>query len=475
MIEPTMFREYDIRGHVNANELSDEAVGLIAKGFGTTLIRKGIKQVVIGFDNRESSEHFRDLFEAELASAGCNVVDIGMVLSPVLYFAQSVLGIPGGVMITASHNPPDWNGFKLSTAPATTLLGGDLQELLGLIQRGDFARGQGSVRRQPIKDIYIQDILSRVKLARRFRIVIDTGNGTAGAWAPDVFRAAGCDVDCLFCDLDPRFPNHFPNPSDLEGMKALQREVVAKGADLGLAFDGDGDRLGAVDAEGRVVYADRILILLARHVLSRQPGAKIVFDVKCTQALVDDVKAHGGVPIMWTTGHSYIKDKMRKEKAALAGERSGHICFPPDWNHPEGRPGPDYYYGIDDAIFAGLRMLEFLSHQTAPLQDLIREADPYITSPEIHVPCPDTRKYQIVDALVADFKAEYGDVIDINGARVSMFGGWGLVRASSNLPALVLVFEARNLEDLNRIKEVFRKKLAAHGCSEPWQGDIETT
>jgi phosphomannomutase/phosphoglucomutase len=317
LIEHTMFREYDIRGRVNDRELNPTTVELIGKGFGTLLHRRGIRDVAVGYDSRESSPGFRDAMIAGLVATGRNVVDVGMVLSPVLYWAQHALGVRGGVMITGSHNPPEWNGLKLSTEPSTTLLRPDIEKLLAIVSEGDFVSGTGAARPQSIRQAYLDDVLGRVKLASRMHITIDAGNATPGAWAPDVYQAAGCDVDCLYCDIDPRFPNHFPNPSELENMKDLQRRVVEEGTELGLAFDGDGDRLGVVDGTGKVVYADRILMLLARQVLARHPGAKIVFDVKCSQALVDDIKAHGGVPIMWITGHSYMRTKVRDERAAL--------------------------------------------------------------------------------------------------------------------------------------------------------------
>jgi phosphomannomutase/phosphoglucomutase len=472
-IEPTMFREYDIRGRVNERELNDDSVRLIGRGFGTMLVRQGIRQAVVGYDCRESSLAFRDAIAQGLNAAGCDVVDIGMVLSPVLYWAQNALNIKGGAMITASHNPPEWNGLKLSNAPSMTLLRPALLELMDLVNKQDFESGKGSVRTESVRDRYIQDAIGRVSIRKGMRIAVDCGNGTAGPWAPDVLRAAGCDVDCLFCDIDPRFPNHFPNPSENENMRDLQARVKATDAEIGLGFDGDGDRIGAVDGEGKIVYADRIVMLLARQVLSRHPGAKIVFDVKCSQALVDDVEAHGGVPVMWKTGHSYMKAKMREVKAMLAGERSGHIAFAPDWDRPGQVPRPDYHYGIDDAVFAALRLLDYLSHESKSMHDLLAEADPYITSPEIQVPCPDTEKYAIVDKLVAEFKREHqDDVIDINGARVKMHGGWGLVRASSNLPVLVLVFEAKTQADLMAIRDVFEQKLSAYGMTIPWHGEL---
>ncbi len=475
MLDPTMFREYDIRGRINERELNNDSVRLIGRGFGTMLVRQGIRRAVLGYDCRESSPAFRDAMAEGLTACGCDVVDIGMVLSPVLYWSQNVLNIKGGVMITASHNPPEWNGLKLSNAPSMTLLRPALLELMELINKQDFESGKGSRRSEDVRDRYIQDSIGRVNIRHGMRVVVDCGNGTAGPWAPDVLRAAGCEVDCLFCEVDPTFPNHFPNPSDNENMRALQARVPATKAEIGIGFDGDGDRIGAVDSTGKIVYADRIVMLLARHVLSRHPGAKIVFDVKCSQALVDDIEAYGGVPVMWKTGHSYMKAKMREEKAMLAGERSGHIAFAPDWERPGQVPRPEFHYGIDDAVFAALRLLEYLSHETKTMHELLAEADPYLTSPEIQITCPDTEKYGIVDKLVAEFKREYGDdVIDINGARVKLHGGWGLVRASSNVPALVLVFEAKTEADLVAIRDIFQQKLDVYGLTIPWHGELAT-
>jgi phosphomannomutase/phosphoglucomutase len=474
ILEPTMFREYDIRGRVNARELNADAVRLIGRGFGTMLVRGGIREALLGHDSRESSPALRDAMAGGLTSAGCDVIDIGMVLSPVLYWAQYAMHIRGAVMVTGSHNPPEWNGLKLSTELGTTLLRRQIEKLMELLSQQEFESGAGSVRQEDVKERYLRDSVSRVSIRPGFPVVLDAGNGTAGAYAPDAFRLAGCEVDCLFCDIDPQFPNHFPNPSENANLARLRQRVPEIGAEVGLAFDGDGDRVVAVDGAGKIVYADRIVMLLARQVLSRHPGAKIVMDVKCSQGLVDDVAAHGGVPIMCRTGHSYMKDKMRQERAMLAGERSGHIAFAPDWERPGQIPRLEFHYGVDDAVFAGLRLLEYLSQQPRPMSDILAEADPYMTSPEIQVPCPDTEKYKVVDGLVEEFRREYGeDVNDINGARVKMRGGWGLVRASSNLPALVFVFEAKTHEDLVKIRDAFQAKLTPYGITVPWHGEMD--
>jgi phosphomannomutase/phosphoglucomutase len=323
-----------------------------------------------------------------------------------------------------------------------------------------------------VREAYIEDVCGRVKIGKPLKVVVDAGNGTAGMYAPEILRRAGLDVVELYCDLDVTFPNHFPNPSNLADLADLQKKAVETGADAGVALDGDGDRIGLVDEKGNIIYADRVLIILARHVLARRPGSKIVFDVKCSQALVEDIRAHGGVPIMWKTGHSNIKAKMREERAALAGERSGHIFFAPDWGNPTQPYGPEYYYGFDDAVMAALRTLEHVAATGMSVSEIMGDTPPYITSPEIHVEYPDTKKHAMVATLVQEFKSEYPDVNDVDGARVDFGDGWGLVRSSSNLPELVLVFEAKTQDRLDEIKSVFRRKLETHGVTAPWQGDV---
>jgi phosphomannomutase/phosphoglucomutase len=307
------------------------------------------------------------------------------------------------------------------------------------------------VRPAPVRDAYLRDVASRVRPARRLKVVLDCGNGTASLFAPEAFERAGFEVVRLYCEPDATFPNHFPNPSEQKNRLEVRRKVLETGADLGLSFDGDGDRLGVEDERGQGVNADLVLMLLARQVLARRPGSAVVFDVKCTQALVEDVAAHGGVPVMWKTGHSHIKAKMKELAAPIAGERSGHIFV------------KDGYHGFDDGVFAGLRLAEFVANEGKPLSALLAQAPQYFTSPEIHVDCPDEAKYAVVDRLVAEAKRDFpGRVNDINGARVSFDDGWGLVRASSNLPELVLVFEGRTRAAMERIKADFRARLARH-------------
>jgi phosphomannomutase/phosphoglucomutase len=454
-LKGTMFREYDVRGRVPevfpeaTDELSDEGMRTLGRAFGTLARERGRDAVVVGHDLRTYSERLQARFVEGAASAGLLVKDIGCVLTPTLYFAQIHLGVPAGVMITASHNPQGWSGLKMSLDFVTTLVKSEVERLRGIADAGRFATGPGRVERVDVRDAYLQDLASRVRPARRLKVVLDAGNGTAALFCVEAYRRAGFEVVPLFCDPDPTFPNHFPNPSETAAREAIRRVVVAERADLGLSFDGDGDRVGVQDHLGRDVNADLVLMLLARPVLARHPGAPVVFDVKCSEAVAEDVLAHGGRPVMWKTGHSWIKSKMKEVGAPIAGERSGHLFI------------KDGFHGFDDGLFAGLRLAEYVASTGRTLADLLAEAPRYETSPEIHVDCADEVKYAVTERLVAELKRTFpGRVIDINGARVKFDDGWGLVRPSSNLPELVLVFEGTTKEALERIKTLFRALLA---------------
>jgi phosphomannomutase/phosphoglucomutase len=456
-LKPTLFREYDVRGRVPehfpdaADELSDEGMHALGRGFATMARRRGLDRVVLCHDLRHYSERLSGHFAAGLAASGANVVDIGCGLSPTLYFAQVHLDSPAGVMITASHNPQGWSGLKMSLNYVQTLLRPEIEELRGICERGEFESGAGRIETTDVREAYIDDMTSRISLARPLKIVLDPGNGTAALFCVEAYERAGVEVVPLYCEPDADFPNHFPNPSETAARIAIREKVIAEGADLGFSFDGDGDRLGVQDHRGKDVNADRVLMLLARPVLARHPGAPVVFDVKCSQALVEDVEAHGGRPVMWKTGHSYIKTKMVEEGAPIAGERSGHLFI------------RDGFHGYDDGLFAGLRLAEYVASQDRPLADLLAEAPQYVTSPEIHVDCADEVKYEVMERVLEDFRAAFGDrVNDINGARVTFEDGWGLVRPSSNLPQLVLVFEGRTDEAMVRIRETFRERLRAY-------------
>ena len=450
-INPSVFREYDIRGRIDReDELSADAAYVINRGFAAFLARRGITDAVVGCDARPYSAGIKDTAVRALCDSGINVIDIGVVLAPIFYFSQYHLQKKGGVMVTASHNPWGWTGFKHAYDYSTTFVPRDMAELREIVVEGAFVQGSGAHESYPdIIAAYTKDVLARVSIKRRLRVLVDTGNGTAGPIAPAILRAAGCEVMEQYTEPSAE-RHHEANPSTMSMLNAMSDGVKKHGADIGLGFDDDGDRLGAVDEQGQIIWPDRMLALMSRLVLAGKPGAKIVFDVKCSEALVEDIRAHGGVPIMWKTGHSYIKAKSKETDAALAGERSGHIFF------------RDGYYGFDDATFAALKLLEYMSGQFMPVSGLVASLPYYVTSPVWHAPCEDTKKYAVVDRLVAEFKRECGSdkVIDINGGRVYLGGGWGLVRASSNVPALVLVFEAKSEEGLKKIEAIFREKLA---------------
>lgn len=462
-----MFREYDLRGRVAEGELTEASVRLIANAFGRLLQARGIDRVVVGYDNRPASPGFKDAAVTGLLAAGLETVDIGLTISPALYFSQYHLEIPAGLMITASHNPSEWCGMKLAHGYSRTLGPEEMRELYGLVEAGEGGAGGGSngrSRRADTRDAYLERVTAGTRLERPLRVAVDCANGGAGVFAYEALQRIGCLAFQLYCDPDDRYPHYFPNPSDLKARQRL-RQIVTHPyirADVGLALDGDGDRLGVMDERGDDVWSDRVLILLARQVLQRAPGATIVYDVKCTRGLEEEVTARGGQAVMWKTGHSHVKAKLHETGAALAGERSGHIFYRQD------------YYGFDDALYAGTRLLEVLAAGDAPLSELVAGTPRYVTSPEIAAHCADEHKYRVVEALTAEFKREFGErVIDINGARVDFGDGWGLVRASSNLPELVIIFEARTEPRLRKIRSLFRARLAAYPEIDPaWRNDV---
>src|SRR3989344_3176891 len=448
-LKKTMFREYDLRGRESDDELNDNSIYHIAKGFAKVLHSKNIQEVIVGNDARDTSESFHANAIKALTESGINVVDIGTVTTPMSYWAQYYFNVKGLLMVTASHNPVGWNGVKLGTDLSKTLLTAEIKELYEIIEKEDYVNdGQGAVRKEDVKEVYISDLLSRAKITKKFKVLINTGNGTAGLFAPELIKRTGCEVVEHFTNVDSSYPNYTANPDGTAMMEDTGKQTSENGCDIGLAFDGDGDRLGVVDEKGQIIWPDRYIILLSRLVLSKHPGAKIVFDVKVSEALPEDIKAHGGIPIMWKTGHSYIKAKLSEEKAAMAGEMSGHIFFVDD------------FYGFDDAFFAALKILEYLSSQNKPLSEIIASTPYYVSTPTIQVNTTDEDKYNIVDELTNEFKKENYKVVDINGARVYVDGGWGLVRASSNTPTLVLRFEAKPQADLEKIQNLFKQKLS---------------
>ena len=451
-IEKSMFREYDLRGRESEEELNERSMFLTGKAYGTFLQKRGIEDVVIGHDNRATSGAFYGAAIRGLLETGIKIYEVGTVLTPMLYWAQYYFKAKGGLMVTASHNPAGWNGVKLALGYSYTIIGKELEEIYNSILRDDFVTKKGGsiVAKEDITEFYMRDLLGRVKISRQFKVVINTGNGTAGLIAPEILRRTGCEVVEHLTELDPAYPHYTPNPAEVEMMEDTGQVVRKRVADFGFAIDGDGDRLGLVDEKGATIWPDRYLILLSRLMLQKKPGAKIIFDVKVSQALPEDIAAHGGVPIMWKTGHSYIKEKLHSEGAALAGEMSGHVFF------------VENYYGFDDAIFTALNLLEYFSTQDKTVSQIIAETPYYISSPTLHAPCPDEKKYEVVAELTEEFRKEGYELIDINGARVLFSDGWGLVRASSNVPALVLRFEAKTQEGLDGIEKIFREKLARY-------------
>lgn len=444
MINQNIFREYDIRGIADV-DLVDSTALLIGKAFGTHLKRKGKKTVVVGRDVRLSSPRVRDAIVSGLTSTGIDVVDVGLVPTPANYFAMNHLKLDASVMITGSHNPIEYNGIKMSKRDGA-VYGEEIQQLYRLIQKEDFETGKGKVESHEIVAAYMRDLQERTTLKRKLKIVIDAGNGTAGEIAPALFEALGCEVIRLYCELDGTFPNHLPDPTVPKYVKDLQKLVLQHKADAGLGFDGDSDRVGVIDNKGRAIFADKLVAIFAQDTLTRYPGAPIVFDVKCSQALPEVIRKSGGEPVMWKTGHSLLKAKMKELKSPLAGEMSGHIFI------------GDGYYGYDDGIFAACRLLQILTASDKSLADIHDAVPAFESTPEIRVECTDEDKFNIVSELVSTFKKSY-QVVDVDGARVMFGDGWGLVRASNTQPVLVMRFEAKNRKRLSEIVDIFKKEL----------------
>jgi phosphomannomutase/phosphoglucomutase len=440
-INPQIFREYDIRG-LHETDLTDDAVRLVGQAFGTYLRRKNLKTVAVGRDFRISSPRIMKALTDGLAATGCDVTLVGEVPTPGLYYSIAHLGTDGGVQVTGSHNPIEYNGLKICEG-VQALHGKQIQGLLELIREEDFESGTGTVEEKPTATAYGEMLISKVNPAGRLKVVLDAGNGSAGPVAPGIFRRLGQEVIELFTEPDGNYPNHTPDPTVEANLQDLIRTVRETGADMGFGYDGDADRLGAVDGQGRILWGDQLLALFSRDVLERVPGSTIVFDVKCSQGLEEDIEAHGGKPLMWKTGHSIMKAKMKEEGAPIAGELSGHIFF-------------GYgYYGFDDAIYGSLKLLEIVSHSGKPLAELRDSIPCYVSTPEIRLDTTDEHKFDIVARVRDHFQQNY-EVIDIDGARVKFPDGWALVRASNTQPVLVVRFEAKTEERLEEIRaEVF--------------------
>ena len=448
---PEIFKAYDIRGIVGKT-LTVEGVQLIGHALGSeALARHGARgrpEIAVGRDGRLSGPQLAEALMTGIRASGADVVEIGMVATPVAYFAGHELGCGSAVSITGSHNPPEYNGLKMVLA-GSTLAGEEIQRLRRRIESGDFARGAGRHRRADVREAYLGRIASDVRLARPMKIVVDCGNGVAGDTAGELYRRLGCEVIELYCEVDGRFPNHHPDPSQPENMKDLIATVREKRAEIGLAFDGDGDRLGVVTADGRMIYPDRQLMLFARDVLSRQPGAEIIYDVKSTRNLAPWIRSHGGVPSLWKTGHSLIKARMKERGAALAGEMSGHTFFVERW------------YGFDDAQYAGARLLEILSKTPDASAELNALPDS-VSTPELHLKLSEGEPHRLIEVLQRDAVfPDATDVIRLDGLRVEYADGFGLARASNTTPVIVFRFEADNKPGLDRIKAEFRRVLLA--------------
>lgn len=448
-IDKNIFKAYDIRGIVDKS-LTVEATRLIGAAFGTEALAKDVREIAVGRDGRLSGPKLRDALIEGIRSTGVGVVDVGMVATPMLYFATYELGTQSGIEITGSHNPPEYNGLKMVLA-GEAMFGEGLQRLRQRIERGDLARAQqpGALRTADVADAYLKRIAGDVKLARKMKIAVDCGNGVAGAMAPALYRALGCDVVELFCDVDGTFPNHHPDPAHLENLADLQRALRETDAELGLAFDGDGDRLGVVTKDGEVIFPDRQMMLFARGVLAEQPGAQIIYDVKCSRHLAREIKARGGVPLMWRTGHSLIKAKLRETGAPLAGEMSGHIFFKHRW------------YGFDDGMYAGARLLELLSREADPSAAL--NALPNSAStPELQLKTAEGENFTLMERMQRESKfTNAREVITIDGVRVEYDDGFGLARPSNTTPIVVMRFEADNDVALKRIQADFARALLA--------------
>jgi phosphomannomutase/phosphoglucomutase len=432
-IAPEIFKAYDIRGIVDRT-LTTEAAELIGRAFGTEALAAGTPRVAIGRDGRLSGPKLAEALAAGLRAAGCDVVDVGMVPTPVLYFAAHHLGTRSGIMVTGSHNPPEYNGLKMVMADQA-IAGAAIQGLRTRIEAGDFASGQGAYATADVRADYLSRIVGDVKLSRPIDLIVDCGNGVAGELAPQLYRAMGCRVTEMFCDIDGNFPNHHPDPSQPENLEDL--------------IEADGDRLGVVTKSGRIIFPDRQLMLFAEDVLTRNPGAEIIFDVKCTRQLFPWITSRGGKPLMWKTGHSLIKAKLRETGAPLAGEMSGHVFFKERW------------YGFDDGLYAGARLLEILSRQanvSTPLESLPDS----VNTPELQIKLREGENYAVIDKLQKQARFPGSkEIITIDGVRVEYPDGFGLARSSNTTPVIVLRFEADNAQALARIQDAFRQEILA--------------
>jgi phosphomannomutase / phosphoglucomutase len=444
-LSPTIFREYDVRGLVDV-DLTEEAVSLVGKALGTRIREAGGRRAGVGRDARLSGPRFAASMIAALRSTGCDVVDLGVVPTPLGYFASHTAGLDGLCLITGSHNPPEYNGLKLGLGTGS-FHGEEIQAIRRLAESGRFAEGQGRLEALDVVGPYQRCVEQNLRLgARRPKVVLDAGNGTGGVVAVPIFRALGFEVVPLFIEPDGTFPNHHPDPTVEANLRDLSAKVRETGADVGIAYDGDADRVGAVDERGGILWGDQLMILFSRAVLKEVPGATIGAEAKCSSTLFDDIAAKGGRPLMWKAGHSIIKARMKEEHAELAGEMSGHIFFKHRW------------FGFDDGIYASARLLELLSQTDRPLSTLLADVPKTFSTPELRFDCPEELKFELVRRAQAWFSARY-PTVTVDGVRVIFPDGWGVVRASNTQPLLVLRFEARTQARLDEIEALVRGKV----------------
>jgi len=446
-MENYIFRKYDIRGIVE-RDFPEPVVTNLGRAFGTFVKRQGGKTIALSGDIRLTTPKLKQWFGQGMLETGVEVLDIGIVPTPTNYFSLYHLGVDGAIQITGSHNPPEFNGFKMSLKSGA-VYGDQIQGLKELIEAEDFEQGAGVMKEVDLLTPYFEMLAEKITLARPLKVVMDCGNAAAALVAPQIFKRLGVDLKELYCDVDGRFPNHHPDPTELQNLADLIKEVQRGGYDVGIAYDGDADRIGVIDEQGNVIMADTLMSIFLEEVA--RPGQPIVFDVKCSQALEEEIIRHKAKPVMWKTGHSLIKEKMRELKVSFAGEMSGHIFF------------GDEYYGYDDAIYVSLRLIRLLAGSDEPLSALAAKVPTYHSTPEMRLECPtDDEKFAIAQAAEEYFKANY-DCIDIDGVRIKFGDGWGLVRASNTQPVIVCRFEARTPERLEEIKALVLNKLGGFG------------
>lgn len=444
-VNPYIFKEYDIRGIVD-QDLNPAIAELIGKAFGTYLLERGTKDVLVGRDTRASSESYQNALVKGLISTGCNVVDLGLVLSSFLYFARQYYQIDGGVMVTASHNPPEWNGFKLCSG-LNAIVGEEIRKVEDILVSGKFRFGEGSIRESDIFPAYLEEIKKRVQLKKPLKVVVDGGGATPSLFVPEFLEMLGCEAVSFNCDIDPSFPRGLLDPAKLKSYELLIKRVKDEKADLGILLDGDGDRVGFVDEKGEIWLGDIILALLIREIIPRNSGRKVIIEIKDSELVVEETKRLGGVPIFWKTGHALLDHKVFEEKAILCGEMSCHYWVTENW----------FYF--DDAIYALARVLKIISESGKNLSELVAELPKYENTPEYRIDCADDKKFQIVRELVAYFKNQCDKVVDVDGIRGYLEDGWFLIRASNTQPLIVVRCEAKTKEGLEKIKKLVKNKL----------------